>query len=77
MPRNADTSWAAVWYLADLDDPSSWADDRWMELPVRVERWTDLHGDDGRPVTTFRFGGPMLELEDGTLLTAKGRKFRG
>lgn len=63
--------------LADLDDPSSWAEDRWTELPVRAERWTDLHGDDGRPVTTFRFGGPMLELEDGTLLTAKGGNFVG
>jgi hypothetical protein len=33
--------------LTDLDDPSSWTKDRWMEVPVTVEQWTDLHGDDG------------------------------
>ncbi len=63
--------------LTALDDPASWAADRWAELPVTVERWTDLHGDSGLPVTTFRFGGPMLELEDGTLLAGKAGNFVG
>ena len=63
--------------LTDLDDPSAWTEQRWVELPVRVERWTDLHGDDGSPVSTFRFGGPMLELEDGTLLAGKAGNFAG
>ena len=63
--------------LTDLDDPSAWTEERWVELPVRVERWTDLHGDDGSPVSTFRFGGPMLELEDGTLLAGKAGNFAG
>ena len=63
--------------LTTLDAPSFWAEDQWSDLPVKVERWTDLHGDDGRPVTTFRFGGPMLELEDGTLLAGKAGNFVG
>jgi hypothetical protein len=61
----------------DLDDPAGWTEDQWIRVPVTVEQWTDLHGDDGSAVTTFRFGGPMLELEDGTLLAAKAGNFIG
>ena len=50
---------------------------RWSDVPVTVKRWTDLHGDDGSRVGTFRFGSPMLELEDGTLLMGKAGNFKG
>ena len=63
--------------LVDLDDPSSWAEDRWLELPVKVERWTDLHGDDG----SARHHLQVWRADAGTggrhFADRQGREFRG
>jgi len=50
----------------------------WSEIPVRVERWTPLTGDDGHTdVPSLNITGPILELSDGSLIVASYGNFAG
>ena len=50
---------------------------RQFEIPVTVKRWTPLTGDTGIEVSTPGLGGPIVEMEDGTLLQSCYGNFRG
>ena len=66
--------WARFASLEELvagDSPS------WQATTMKVERWTALTADNDTEVTELQVTGPVLELEDGTLLAATYGNFQG
>ena len=50
---------------------------QWSEISVTMKRWTPLTGDNGTEVSTPGLGGPIVEMENGTLLKPCYGNFRG
>lgn len=63
--------------FASLEELTSSTEDSWQETSLKVERWNALTADDDTQVTELQVSGPMLELEDGTLLAATYGNFQG
>ena len=63
--------------FASLEELTSASGDSWQETSLKVERWKALTADNDTEVTELQVTGPMLELEDGTLLAATYGNFQG
>ncbi len=63
--------------FAPLEELISAGENPWQETSLTVERWSALTADDDTEVSELQVTGPMLELEDGTLLAATYGNFQG
>ncbi len=64
-------------HFGSFEDLTSADQDSWQKTSVKVERWSALTADDDTEVTELQITGPMLQLEDGTLLAATYGNFQG
>lgn len=66
--------WAS---FASFEDLASDDGTAWEKMSLRVERWTAFTADNDTEVTELQITGPLLELDDGTLLAASYGNFKG